>query len=274
MDAARLRDRLRDVIKAPALVPNAPFRSAPVSASDRARRPDDGLVAQTLGGSWTSCADGRSFVVARRVAAAARYGRSVIGDLAASLARTAGCAALLGGGATRPPFVFFDLETTGLSGGAGTSAFLVGCGRFDDEGGFVTEQHLLVEPEGERSMLQTVAETLGRAGALVSFNGKSFDRPLLETRYLFHRLEPPCSTLPHVDVLHPARRFWGNNAGGATLFGQSTCSLLVLERQVLGVRRADDVPGFEIPMRYFQFVRSGDVRLLTPILEHNRRDLI
>ena len=87
--------------------------------------------------------------------------------------------------------LFFDLETTGLSGGAGTYAFLVGCGWFDDDGAFVTRQFLLRGFADERPLLERVADELARAGALVSFNGKSFDAPLLETRYLFHRLEWP-----------------------------------------------------------------------------------
>jgi hypothetical protein len=116
----------------------------------------------------------------------------------------------------------------------------------------------------------------------VSFNGKSFDAPLLETRYLFHRLEWIGAALPHLDVLHPARRFWGSAierafharvdcAGGHVAHN---CSLVGLERQVLGVRRTGDVPGFEIPSRYFQFVRSGDGRPIAAVLEHNRLDLL
>jgi hypothetical protein len=89
---------------------------------------------------------------------------------------------------------------------------------------------------------------------------------VLETRYLFHRLPSPCQDRPHVDVLHPARRFWS----GAV----DSCSLTALETELLGARRQDDVPGFEIPARYFQFVRSGDTRPLAGVLEHNRLDLI
>src|SRR5205085_4239530 len=105
---------------------------------------------------------------------------------------------------------------------------------------------------------------LGRAGALVSFNGKSFDAPVLETRYLFHRLEWTASTRPHIDVLHPARRFWK----------EADCSLVALEQQILGASREGDVPGSQIPERYFHFVRSGDATPLAAVLEHNRRDLV
>src|SRR5690349_23320589 len=151
---------------------------------------------------------------------------------------------LSGGAPARAPFLFFDLETTGLNGGAGTYAFLVGCGWFDEDGGFVTEQHLLVDFASERPMLRAVARDLSRAGAIVSFNGKSFDAPVLETRYLFHRLDWFGTALPHLDVLHPARQFWKRD----------DCSLVALERHLVGHRRTGDVPGVQIPARYFHFV--------------------
>src|SRR5262249_51802352 len=151
----------------------------------------------------------------------------------------------------------------GLSGGAGTHAFLIGCARFDDDRGLVTKQFLLTRPADERPLLDLVAAEIADAGALVSFNGKSFDAPMLEPRYLFHRLDWPGEGVPHVDALHPARRFWPGD-----------CSLVALERQKLGARRVADVPQAEIPARYFHFVRTGDARPLVAVLEHNRRDLL
>ena len=233
-----------------------------------------------LGGVWR---DG-CFVVDRRWDPSALHGREAIGALAERLDRAAGEAALFTGLApARPPFVFFDLETTGLSGGAGTLAFLVGCGSFDDDGAFVTRQFLLARYADERVLLEAVAAELARAGALVSFNGKSFDAPLLEGRYLFHRLPWRGREMPHVDVLHPARRFWkpgvarpfqGRDRGAESPAPQEGCSLQALERQIVGVRRTGDVPGFEIPARYFQFLRSGDAGPLEAVLEHNRLDLL
>ena len=177
--------------------------------------------------------------------------------------------------------MFFDLETTGLSGGAGTLAFLVGCAWFERDGAFVTRQFLLARHADERPLLKAVAAELARAGALVSFNGKSFDAPLLEGRYLFHRLGWRGREMPHVDVLHPARRFWKPRAAALTITyfdvdiqDHEGCSLQSLERQIVGARRHGDVPGFEIPARYFQFIRSGDARPLTAVLEHNRLDLL
>lgn len=291
-----LTDRLRGIVK-PARVllepggharPDWPESSgsqpAGTSSSDahagraepgelsRSERCDWGLDA-TLGGSWYRDAGGvRCYVVERTESADACHGRVQVGAMAETLRRAEREAPLLANGApARPPFIFFDLETTGLSGGAGTLAFLVGCGWFDDDGAFVTRQYVLARAADERPMLQAVARHLDTAGAIVSFNGRSFDAPLLESRFLYHRLSWTAGRLPHVDMLHPARRFWRSD----TVAGQpSSCSLGALERQLLGAHRLDDVPGFEAPSRYFQFVRTGDARPLVGVLEHNRLDLL
>jgi uncharacterized protein len=250
-----LSDRIRGIVGTTKPVTRIPSASPPAS-----RRSLD-LDLSPLGGAWRDAC----FVVERRVDASARYGKVVIGDLAARVNRAAHEAPLVAGGASaRAPFVFFDLETTGLSGGAGTHAFLVGCASFDEDGGFTMRQYVLVQFADERPLLTAVAAEFGRAGALVSFNGKSFDAPVLETRYLFHRLEWIGARLPHMDVLHPARRFWK----------EDECSLIALEHQVLGAQREGDVPGCEIPDRYFQFVRTGDAQPLAAVLEHNRLDLL
>ena len=250
---SELSERLRAVINGPAKAGH--YRSDVVPRAN----PSD--LENLLEGRWY----GHCFIVERRLPPSAKYGRMTIGDLAGRLEASAHEAPLVCGGAPAcPPFVFFDLETTGLSGGAGTQAFLAGCGWFEDDGGFTTRQYLLARYSDERAMLAAVADELGRAGALVSFNGKSFDAPVLETRYLFHRLEWDKSQRPHIDVLHPARRFWK----------EDDCSLVVLEQQILGVWREDDVPGSQIPERYFHFVRSGDATPLAGVLEHNRRDLM
>ena len=263
-----LTDRLRGVVQgtAPSAFPmGSDTRLTPRVTGSAARE----SLRDVLGGEWD---EGRTgFVVERRLEADAVYGHVRIGDLAAQVARGSVDASLFTGGApARAPFVFFDLETTGLSGGAGTYAFLVGCGWFDEDGAFVMRQHVLTEYGVERAMLGRVAAEFHRAGALVSFNGKSFDAPVLETRYLFHRLEWTAARLPHVDVLHPARRFWGISGAGP----RASCSLMALEEELLGIRRVGDVPGFEIPARYFQFIRSGDARPLAAVLEHNRLDLV
>jgi uncharacterized protein YprB with RNaseH-like and TPR domain len=223
-----------------------------------------------LGGSWRE----QCYVIERRWEPCVAHGRDTIGALGECLRQSAGAASLFADAADAP-FVFVDLETTGLNNGAGTHAFLVGCGWFTADGAFVTRQYLLTRFEDERPLLQAVSNQLEQAGALVSFNGKSFDAPLLETRFLFHRLEWFGGRVPHVDVLHPARRFWGHGAGPAlTVHHDTACSLAALERRLVGAGRIGDVDGIEIPSRYFRFVRTGDARPLVAVLEHNRLDLL
>ncbi len=158
--------------------------------------------------------------------------------------------------------LFFDLETTGLRGGAGTVAFVVGFGCFEGSR-FHVWQFVLPSFAGERRLLAAVTAAVARAHTLVTFNGKSFDLPFMEMRWHYHRLDSPLAALRHVDLLHPARRLWGPDTGG----------LGGLETRVLGVRRQDDVAGFEIPSRYFDYLRSGDPAPLRGVLSHNRLDL-
>jgi len=169
--------------------------------------------------------------------------------------------------ARRP--VFFDIETTGLSGGAGTLPFLVGCGWFEDDGRFQVRQFFLAGPAGEHALLQALAAIFADASLLVTFNGRTFDVPLMETRWAFHRCACPTDDLPHFDMLPPARRLWGRRESD-----DASCRLAALERTVLRFHRVGDVPGIEIPARYFHFLRTGDVDAIEGVLEHNRHDLI
>jgi len=246
-----LSDRIRGIV-------GAPNQQSAINPQSATRDPQ---ALSILGGGFR---DG-CYVIERRMAASARHGYETVGAIADRIDAASGHASWFAGGApAKPPFVFFDLETTGLSGGAGTQAFLVGCAMFESDGSFLVRQFLLTTHADEQSILRAVAAALGCAGALVTFNGKSFDAPLLETRYLFHRLDWAAADVPHIDVLHPARRFWHLDDS----------SLASLERQILGARRSGDVPGFEIPSRYFQFVRTGDPRPLAAVLDHNRLDLL
>jgi uncharacterized protein len=179
------------------------------------------------------------------------------GDVEASLSRT----------------VFIDLETTGLSGGAGTVAFLVGLGFFD-LGAFQVRQFLLTSHSAERALLAAVSDCLEDVDLLVSYNGKTFDVPVMETRWVFHRMELPFDGIPHFDMLHPARRLWKVRASSRGEADDSGCRLATLERTLFDVRRVGDVPGGEIPRRFFNFLRTGDPRPLEAVLEHNRLDLV
>jgi len=181
------------------------------------------------------------------------------------------------------PLLFFDLETTGLSGGAGTLAFLVGCGFFDSDG-FHTRQFFLGGYEAERDLLDALTALTERFNGLVTFNGRTFDVPLIQTRYLFHRLESPFAEMPHFDMLHPARKLWRRRNiaqpshrerwSGGRPGDSASCALGALEEAILGVERFDDVPGFEIPSRYFSYLRTGDLAPLAVVFEHNRLDLL
>lgn len=165
--------------------------------------------------------------------------------------------------------VFFDLETTGLSGGAGTLAFLAGCGWFEGEA-FRVRQFFLGSPAAEQAMLAAITAIFDEASLLVTYNGRSFDVPLMETRWAFHRADAASDGLPHFDMLPVSRRLWGQREDA----GDAGCRLSELERSILGFHRVGDVPGFEIPARYFHFLRTGDGAAVAGVLDHNRHDLV
>jgi len=161
---------------------------------------------------------------------------------------------------------FLDTETTGLSGGTGTMAFVVGLGFFVEKG-FCVRQYFLRDPGDEPAMIEALAEHLPEFEALVSFNGRAFDVPLLENRFILARTPPPTAGVPHLDLLHPARRLWHHH-----LF---SCGLTTLEREVLGVlREQDDVPSGIIPYLYRDYLRTGDGREMKRVLYHNAVDIL
>jgi uncharacterized protein len=161
--------------------------------------------------------------------------------------------------------LYLDTETTGLAGGTGTVAFLVGLAWWD-AGTLVLEQ-LLVRALGEEGpMLARLRERLAAASMLVTFNGKSFDMPLLRTRFAMARMEAPPSP-PHLDLLHVARRVHGKRLGQG-------CRLVVIERDVLGFVRVDDVESGDVSACYLHFLRTGDARALLGVIEHNAWDVV
>jgi uncharacterized protein YprB with RNaseH-like and TPR domain len=236
-------------------------------------------AAEALGGEVLERGGGAVIVVDTFYPADHRHGLLRIGDVPGRAMAAADEIALLGGvpqplDAAPRSLLFVDLETTGLAGGAGTYAFLVGCGFFEPHG-FRVRQYVMPAHHDERPLLAEVESLVRTSAGLVSYNGKSFDVPVLETRYQFNRLEPPFEGLAHVDMLHTARRFWrGAPASPGAWPDSDGCRLSTLERTLFGVRRLGDVPGFEIPARYFGFIRSGDAEPLEPVLEHNRLDIV
>jgi uncharacterized protein YprB with RNaseH-like and TPR domain len=162
--------------------------------------------------------------------------------------------------------VFLDTETTGLGMGAGTYVFLVGAGFLEGEQ-FHVRQYFLSGPGHELSLLRALHDFLSSFPAIVTFNGKAFDWPLLESRFLRHRRRPPLDDPPHLDLIHPARRLWKRRL--------ESCALSSLEREILAVRRSgEDVPGYEIPARYFLYQRSGDGAALAGVFYHNLLDIL
>jgi uncharacterized protein YprB with RNaseH-like and TPR domain len=161
--------------------------------------------------------------------------------------------------------LFLDTETTGLAGGTGTVAFLIGLGWFEGDG-FVTRQLFARDYAEERATLLHLADQLRERAFLVSFNGKAFDATLLAARFIMNRLPDPLSGLPHLDLLHPARRLLSHRLADRRLGA--------LEAAVLGFEREGDIPGSEIPQRYFDWLRRRDGRLMADVFEHNRLDIL
>ena len=160
--------------------------------------------------------------------------------------------------------LYLDTETTGLAGGTGSVAFLVGLARFD-AGVLCIEQLLVPNLGSEAPVLGRLAERIAAASCVITYNGKSFDWPLLRTRFVLSRM--PVPQLPaHIDLLHAARSLWKQR--------YASVRLTEIEREVLSFVREDDIAGAEIPARYFAYLRDGVGARLAPVLEHNQNDLI
>jgi hypothetical protein len=162
-------------------------------------------------------------------------------------------------------WAFLDTETTGLAGGSGTYAFLIGVGRITRQG-FHIRQFFMREYSEEKSLLLALSEHLKGFEVLITYNGKTYDQPLLETRYRLARQKPPFARLHHLDLLHGARRLWKLRF--------ENCRLTYLENQVLGFERDGDLPGEMIPYVYFEYLRSREAQRLVPIFHHNAIDIL
>ncbi|PID85691.1 MAG: hypothetical protein CSB13_06775 [Chloroflexi bacterium] len=166
-------------------------------------------------------------------------------------------------------FLFIDTETTGLAG-AGTLAFMVGAAFFEQGSTgdvFVVRQYFLRDHGDEPAMLLLLDELLAEKAGLITFNGRSFDIPLLDNRFLMNRMASDIRDKPHIDLLPPARRLWRQRLG--------SCALGNLEETLLGLRRTqEDVPGFLIPGLYRAYLRHGDARELTRVFYHNQIDMV
>lgn len=162
--------------------------------------------------------------------------------------------------------LFFDTETTGLAGGSGTYIFLLGLGYFSGEN-FYVRQYFMSDYHEEEALLWAVNQLFGQGfKLLISYNGKSYDFPLLQTRYIMSRLPMQLKTSYHFDLLFPTRRLWKKRL--------QDCSLQNIERQILNIRRSGDIPGYLIPQVYFRYLMDKDARPLKPVFYHNQQDIV
>jgi uncharacterized protein YprB with RNaseH-like and TPR domain len=161
--------------------------------------------------------------------------------------------------------VYIDTETTGLSGGSGTLAFLIGIAVIEEDAIALT-QFLMTGFSGEAASLSAFAELLGPNDQLVSYNGKSYDLPLLITRFRMQALRHPFDGLQHLDLLHPVRRLFSSR--------WNDCRLISVEENLLGFNRVDDLPGSEAPEAWFGYIRNGYGAQLVKVVEHNQQDIV
>ncbi len=263
----RLSSRLARIRAAAGSRPPVSAASSARVSSDRAApsdaRPDpDGAFA-----GWENIGP---FVKKRTAWSDRTFGRFARADTSLAVICSGAARVFAAGPVPARGLLLFDLETTGLSGGAGTVAFLAAFGRFLEDGAetrLEIVQYLLLDYPGEGEFLELVKAELEReAGGgpvLVSYNGRTFDSQILRTRFLMNAM-PPLDP-PHLDLVYPARRLWRR--------GLENCTLGNIERSVLGIERTDDLPGSEAPDAWFSFLRTGGAARLERICAHNFSDL-
>lgn len=232
-----------------------------------------GELADFLQGDWRRTESGHYLMVERNYPLVEQIGNFRLGDFDSIRKESL---SLLSGDPSFHQFnprqaLFLDTETTGLAGGAGTYVFLVGVGFFSARE-FRIRQFFLPDLNSERALLEGLSNLTEGEGNdqsfryLFSFNGKSYDIQLLDNRYILSRLKRPFSRLAHLDLLYPSRSLWKGRF--------PDCSLQTLERNLLGLRRHDDIPSWQIPQTYFHFLRGGSYRPFSQVFDHNRRDLL
>jgi len=249
------------------------FRTRPPEAAGPSGRtvvgePD--ALAHLLGGDWLETPAGRVFVRDEWYALDHRHGIRALGD---ALAVTPAGARLLapGHGVAPARYAYFDIETTGLSSGAGTYVVLAGLGSFERPAptlplSFRVRQFFLADVGAERAMLAALVDELARFDGLVTYNGRSFDVPVVETRLTLARLRPPWRDGVHLDLLHAVRRLYRHRLPG--------CRLAEAEGRLLRFERPDDMPGWLVPRAYFDYLRAGRLAPLRPLFRHNRDDVL
>ncbi len=223
-------------------------------------------IERVLSGTWQATHQGETFVVEARYPASFKQGNIPLrGDasleIVAAWAKTPYLAQL-----NLEQFIFIDTETTGLVGGTGTYTFLIGAGRFEGDE-FRLAQFFLRDPAEETAQLAAFEAFVAPCEAIVSFNGKSFDMPLLNNRFIINGWPPPLTEAGHLDLLHLARRLWRERLPSRTLGD--------LEAKILGARRSEqDVPGWMVADLYYDYLHTGDARPLRGVFYHNEMDVV
>jgi uncharacterized protein YprB with RNaseH-like and TPR domain len=236
-----------------------------------AAKPKPGVLIQdVLAGSFVSTRRGEAFIYEETYAADYRHGWAPLEtdvplNLMATWAKDPRLLEM-----PLESFVFLDTETSGMAGGTGTYAFLVGAGRFESSASghtFRLLQFFMRDPGEEPALLEALADFLAPCQALVTYNGKAFDAPLLKTRYTLHDIPVPFEDYAHVDLLHLARRLWRDRLPSRTL--------KYIEENVLDApRTSEEVPGYEIPWLYFDYLRTGDASEMKGVFYHNAMDIV
>ena len=239
-------------------------KSAPQKS--RASRSDTQKLCHVLGGELFDTERGELFILRREYPLQQRYGKRRLQESLDFCGKNLAQIYESVKGFQIEDSLFFDTETTGLAGGSGTYAFLLGLGFFEGDC-FVSEQLLMRDHADEAALLSHFSKRLRSKKSLVSFNGRSFDAQLMATRFAMHRMPENLQSHCHLDLLHLSRRLWGFSP-------LPDCRLETLESRILGAPRHQDVPGWMIPQLFFDFLRDRNPAPLIGVLEHNRRDIL
>ncbi len=265
---SNLRSRLKRMgVNSNPTPPPAPPASQP-AAPDAEELTYENLypTVASLAGQEVQTDYGNAYVIEKRYPISYLHGNGRLLELFGCPPETAAELAKTQSNIDLRKLVFLDTETTGLAGGAGTLAFLVGVGFFEDDM-YVLRQLFLREPAEERAMLQVLLDTLADKDGLVTYNGRSFDVPLLNTRLTMNRRQAVLKELPNLDLLTPARRMWRGRF--------ENCRLATVEIEALGIQRTgDDVPGWMIPQLYADFLLTGNATEMQRVLYHNEIDIL
>ena len=279
MDLKERLNRLTSISK-PAPTHPSPFKGEGEGGGDLRQRLDRLLepkktyrkktiipIEQLVKGEVVSTPEGDTFLTKEHFPSHFRYGEMALSDI---LAIPTYPAHLLSRDERLKELdfrraLFLDTETTGLSGGTGTFAFMVGLGFFQGDH-FLIHQFFMRDYSEERASLSLLKNIVDSFEFLVTFNGRQYDIPLLETRFILSRMASKIREMPNFDLLYPSRRIWRG--------AYENCRLVTLESRLLGVERTDDIPSEWIPYLYFDYIQTGDATKIHQVFYHNQMDIL